>query len=150
AAALADLAAYARALGALHAWSRDRPAGFAAMRARHAPGAALAPAWLGALGRGREDFLGAAAALGLSTGGVEDEIKTISTMTNGVAYPGLVHGDACPDNVRLRGGTCLIFDFEHSGWGTVTLDAAYLLAPFPSCWCFGRLPAGAAAAAPGA
>ena len=147
AAALADLAAYARALGALHAWSRDRPAGFAAMRARHAPGAALEPAWLRAVGRGREDFLGAAAALGLSTGGVEDEIKTISTMMNGVAYPGLVHGDACPDNVRLRGGDCLIFDFESSGWGPVTLDAAYLLAPFPSCWCFGRLAAGAAAAA---
>jgi Ser/Thr protein kinase RdoA (MazF antagonist) len=36
-------------------------------------------------------------------------------MTNGVAYPGLVHGDACPDNVRMRGGECLIFDFESSG-----------------------------------
>lgn len=146
-AAQADLVAYARALGALHAWSRERPAGFAALRARHAPGAALAPAWLGAVGRGQADFLGVAATLGLGTAGVEDEIKTITNITNGVAFPGLVHGDACPDNVRMRGGECLIFDFESSGWGPVTLDAAYLLAPFPSCWCFGRLPAGAAAAA---
>ncbi len=26
---------------------------------------------------------------------------------------------------------CRIFDFEHSGWGAVVLDASYLLAPFP-------------------
>lgn len=143
----ADLVAYARALGALHAWSRERPAGYAALRARHAPGAALAPAWLGAVGRGQAGFLAVAARLGLPTAGVEDELKTITDITNGVAFPGLVHGDVCPDNVRMRRGECLIFDFESSGWGPVTLDAAYLLAPFPSCWCFGRLPAGAAAPA---
>jgi Ser/Thr protein kinase RdoA (MazF antagonist) len=146
-AAQADLVAYARALGALHAWSRERPAAFAALRARHAPGAALAPAWLGAVGRGQAGFLAVAAGLGLPTAGVEDELKTITDITNGAAFPGLVHGDACPDNVRMLGGECLIFDFESSGWGPVTLDAAYLLAPFPSCWCFGHLPAGAAAAA---
>jgi len=146
-AAQADLVAYARALGALHAWSRERPAGYATLRARHSPEAALGPAWLGAVGRGQAGFLAVAATLGLGTAGVEDEIKTITNITNGAAFPGLVHGDACPDNVRVRGGECLIFDFESSGWGPVTLDAAYLLAPFPSCWCFGRLPAGAAAAA---
>jgi len=145
--AQADLVAYARALGALHAWSRERPAAFAALRARHAPGAALEPAWLGAVGRGQAGFLAVAAGLGLPTAGVEDELKTITDITNGAAFPGLVHGDACPDNVRMVGGECLIFDFESSGWGPVTLDAAYLLAPFPICWCFGRLPAGAAAAA---
>ena len=31
--------------------------------------------------------------------------------------------------------------------GAVVLDASYLLAPFPSCWCFGRLPASVAAPA---
>ena len=35
----------------------------------------------------------------------------------------------------------------HSGWGAVALDASYLLAPFPSCWCFGRLPASVTAPA---
>jgi Ser/Thr protein kinase RdoA (MazF antagonist) len=44
------------------------------------------------------------------------------------------------DLTRLRGGKCRIFDFETSGWGPVVLDAAYLVAPFPSCWCFGALP----------
>jgi aminoglycoside/choline kinase family phosphotransferase len=36
--AQADLAAYARALGALHAWSIGRPGDLAALRARYAPG----------------------------------------------------------------------------------------------------------------
>ena len=143
----ADLVAYARALGAMHAWSRDRGAAFAALRARHAPREPLEPAWLGAVGRGQAGFLAVAAGLGLPTAGVEDEIQAITDITNGMAYPGLLHGDACPDNMRLRGGECLIFDFESSGWGPVALDAAYLLAPFPSCWCFGRLPAGTAASA---
>ena len=39
-------------------------------------------------------------------------------------YRGLVHGDACPDNVRFLDGRCRIFDFEHSGWGAVALDAS--------------------------
>jgi hypothetical protein len=34
-----------------------------------------------------------------------------------------------------------------AGWGSVVLDAAYLLAPFPSCWCFADLPAEVAAPA---
>jgi hypothetical protein len=62
-------------------------------------------------------------------------------------YTGLVHSDACPDNTHITGGDCRIFDFETSGWGPVALDAAYLLAPFPSCWCFASLPAEAAAPA---
>jgi Ser/Thr protein kinase RdoA (MazF antagonist) len=145
----ADLIAYARALGSLHAWSRSRGAALAALRARYAPGAALEPAWMGAIERGREAFLGVAAALGLATDGAGDEISGLGALMSGSGpggsgYLGLVHGDACPDNVRLTGGDCLIFDFETSGWGPVVLDAAYLLAPFPSCWCFGALPAAVA------
>jgi Ser/Thr protein kinase RdoA (MazF antagonist) len=168
--AQAGLIAYARALGRLHAWSASRGAELAALRARYAPGAALEPAWMGAIERGREAFLGVAAGLGLATDGVGDEISGLGALMSGSGsvgsgsggsrsvgsgsvgsglggsglggsgYLGLVHGDACPDNVRLTGGDCLIFDFETSGWGPVVLDVAYLLAPFPSCWCFGAVP----------
>jgi len=153
--AQAGLIAYARALGRLHAWSASRGAELAALRARYAPGAALEPAWTGAIERGREAFLGVAAGLGLATDGVGDEIAGLGALMSGsgpggsgpagsglggAGYLGLVHGDACPDNVRLAGGECLIFDFETSGWGPVVLDVAYLLAPFPSCWCFGAVP----------
>ena len=133
----ADLVSYAGALGSVHAWSMGRPGD---------PRLAVPP-WPGVAARGADAFLGAAASLGLAATGAATEIGQLSAMLNETGYQGLVHGDACPDNVRLAGGRCRIFDFEHSGWGPVALDASYLLAPFPTCWCFGRLPAGVAAPA---
>jgi Phosphotransferase enzyme family len=97
--------------------------------------------------RGKDAFLGAAVSLGLAAVTAGTEIGQLSLLLNETGYHGLVHGDACPDNVRFLDGRCRIFDFEHSGWGAVVLDASYLLAPFPSCWCFGRLPASVAAPA---
>ncbi len=38
-------------------------------------------------------------------------------MLNGTSYLGLVHGDACPDNVRLIDGACRIVHSEAWGWG---------------------------------
>jgi Ser/Thr protein kinase RdoA (MazF antagonist) len=145
--AQADLVSYAEALGAMHAWSIGRPGELADLRARYAPQVPLGPAWLGAVGRGREAFLEAVAALGLAVDGTGAEIDELVFLLNGTGYVGLVHGDACPDNMRFRADGCRIFDFETSGWGPVVLDAAYLLAPFPSCWCFARLPAEVAAPA---
>jgi Ser/Thr protein kinase RdoA (MazF antagonist) len=145
--AQADLAAYTRALGALHAWSIGRPGDLASLRARYAPGAPAAPAWLGATESGRDALLDVATRLGAPTGGVAAEISEMTAMLTGTRYAGLVHGDACPDNVHLADGVCRIFDFETSGWGAVAQDAAYLLAPFPSCWCFASLPAEVAAPA---
>jgi Ser/Thr protein kinase RdoA (MazF antagonist) len=133
----ADLVSYAEALGAMHAWSMRRP--------QH-PGLGTPP-WPGAVARGKDAFLGAAVSLGLAAAGAGTEIDQLSAMLNDTGYRGLVHGDICPDNVRFLDGRCRIFDFEHSGWGAVALDASYLLAPFPSCWCFGRLPASVAAPA---
>jgi len=133
----ADLVSYAEALGSVHAWSMRRPSD---------PRLGTPP-WPGAVARGKDAFLGAAVSLGLATAGARTEIDHLSLMLTETGYHGLVHGDPCPDNVRFAGGRCRIFDFEHSGWGPVALDASYLLAPFPSCWCFGRLPAPVAAPA---
>ena len=134
----ADLVSYAEALGSMHAWSMRRPGSPAGLRD---------PAWLGVVARGKEAFLGAAAALGLAAAEAGTEIDELLLILNRTGYQGLVHGDACPDNVRFTGGSCRIFDFETAGWGPVVLDASYLLAPFPSCWCFGRLNASATAPA---
>ena len=137
----AELIAYAEALGSLHAWSmghRDEAAG---LRARHGPGDDAGPRWRDAVQRGKAPFLAAAATLGVASDGVAAEIDQVHRMIIGTSYLGLVHGDPCPDNVRLIDGTCRIVDFETAGWGPVAYDAAYLLAPFPSCWCFARLPA---------
>lgn len=145
--AQADLIAYARALGSLHAWSTGRPGELAELRARYAPGSAARPRWLRAIDAGKEAFLGSAAALGLPVDGARDETDQLGAMLNATGCLGLVHGDACPDNVRIVDGGCRLFDFETSGWGPVAFDAAHLLAPFPTCWCFARLPAEVAAPA---
>jgi aminoglycoside phosphotransferase (APT) family kinase protein len=132
----ADLVSYAEALGAMHAWSMREP--------RSGLGA---PPWPDAVVRGQDAFLDAAASLGLATADAGTDIDQLFSILNDTGYHGLVHGDACPDNVRFGDGRCRIFDFEHSGWGAVALDASYLIAPFPSCWCFGRLPGSVAAPA---
>ncbi len=133
----ADLVSYAEALGSMHAWSLGRP---------RDPRLGTPP-WPHDVARGKDAFLGAAASLGLAAVAAGTEIDQLSLMLNETGYHGLVHGDVCPDNVRFLDGRCRIFDFEHSGWGAVVLDASYLLAPFPTCWCFGRLPASVAAPA---
>ena len=137
----AELIAYARALGSLHAWSMGHTGEAAGPRAHHGPGDEAGPRWRDAVQRGKEPFLAAAATLGIASDGVAGEIDQVHRMIIGTSYLGLVHGDPCPDNVRLIDGTCRILDFEYAGWGPVAYDAAYLLAPFPSCWCFARLPA---------
>lgn len=144
--AAADLVVYAQSLGVMHAWSSGRGPEFAALAA-HASlaegGGVPEPQWIGAIARGKEPFLRIAAELGLPVDGVAAEIDTLPALMRGPgdAYTGLVHGDACPDNIQITNGAGRLFDFEVSGWGPVVLDAAYLLAPFPSCWCFAALPA---------
>jgi hypothetical protein len=93
---------------------------------------------------GKEPLLAVAARLGVPNTGAGDEIDSLDVLLRGPGYAGLVHSDPCPDNTHITGGDCRIFDFETSGWGPIAIDAAYLLAPFPSCWCFASLPASAA------
>jgi hypothetical protein len=51
-----------------------------------------------------------------------------------------IHGDPCPDNVFIKDADLLLIDFEMARVGSALLDAIYLLAPFPSCWCANRVP----------
>jgi Ser/Thr protein kinase RdoA (MazF antagonist) len=138
--AQADLVTYAQALASLHVWSRGRPGELAALRDRYAPRAAGRPALMGAVEWGKAPVLAVATSLGLSVDGVAGEIDQLGPVLDGPGHLGLVHGDACPDNVGFIDGRCRIFDFETSSWGAAALDAVYLLAPFPSCWCFANLP----------
>ena len=147
--AQADLVSYARAMAAMHAWSVSRPGEYAEIRARHAPsaGSSVDPDWIAATAKGKERFLALLAQLGLPTAGVSEEIASLGALMGGSGYVGFVHSDLCPDNTHIAGGNCRLIDFETSGWGPIALDVAYLLAPFPSCWCFATLPSQAAAPA---
>jgi hypothetical protein len=142
----ADLMGYARAIAAMHAWSVGRSREYGQIRGRLAgsAGAGTEPDWMDAITRSKEPFLAMAAQLGLATNGVDQEIDSLGALMAGTDYVGLVHSDLCPDNTHIADGSCRIIDFETSGWGPIALDVAYLLAPFPSCWCFASLPAEAA------
>jgi Ser/Thr protein kinase RdoA (MazF antagonist) len=138
--AMTDLISYATALGSLHAWSVGRADEFERARARYSPSADPRPWWVERIDSKRALFLRIAADLGAATDGMDAEIDEVVRILRGERYRSFVHGDMCPDNVRLSGGGTRIFDFEASSTGSPALDAAYLLAPFPSCWCFASVP----------
>ena len=143
--AQADLVSYARAMGTMHAWSVSRSREYAEIRAsRGQDGSAMDPDWLPAITRGKAPLLAVSAQLGLPTAGAEAEIDSLRALMGSSGHIGLVHSDLCPDNTHIVDGNCRLIDFETSGWGPIALDAAYLLAPFPSCWCFASLPSEAA------
>jgi Phosphotransferase enzyme family len=94
-------------------------------------------------------FLSLAGDLGAGMAGLATELLVMRERLFSGRLVALIHGDPCPDNVRVIDGRCTIFDFEMAGLGSLALDAAYLQAPFPSCWCFGLLPPDIAQAATG-
>ncbi|MFL6111860.1 MAG: hypothetical protein ACJ786_10970 [Catenulispora sp.] len=55
-------------------------------------------------------------------------------------FPIFSPGDICPDNNLLTADGLRPIDFEHSGFHSVFLDAAYARMPFSTCWCVFRLP----------
>jgi Ser/Thr protein kinase RdoA (MazF antagonist) len=142
-AAEAALVSYAQALAAIHAWGIGRAEEFGEIRARRAQGITPGPHWMDFIEEGKDALLKTAADLDL--GALADdaapEFDALAPCLNDPRFTALVHSDACPDNTQITDGTCRIFDFETSGWGPVAIDAAYLLLPFPSCWCFAQLPA---------
>ena len=85
--------------------------------------------------------------LGARAAGLAAELAVMQERLFSGRFVGLVHGDPCPDNVRVVDGRCVLFDFEMAGLGAIVLDAAYRKAPFPSCSCFGLLPGDVADAA---
>ena len=72
---------------------------------------------------------------------MDADLDTVATaIAEPGTYRGIVHGDPCPDNVRLVDDRLRVYDFEYASIGHVLLDAAYLSVPFPTCWCVASLP----------
>jgi Ser/Thr protein kinase RdoA (MazF antagonist) len=133
-AACEDVLAWARTMAAMHAGTLGTADGFDAARRRRGLPVDRVPWWLARL----EVAAGAFATLAPASR-VTADIARIRAVLTGV-HVGLVHGDPCPDNVLISEAGCHLIDFEQASMASVALDFAYLLAPFPSCWCFGRLP----------
>lgn len=144
--ARAGVVALAAALGRMHAATLGRAGVLAAARARRGL-VPEAPGWWPArLAEARPWCRAEAHSLGLPVAAVDAELDRVGEAVTG-SYVGLVHGDPCPDNALLAPGGPRLVDFERASACSVALDAGYLLAPFPSCWCFGRLPAAVTAEA---
>ncbi len=140
------LFAYARSLGRLHAATMGREAEW--MRRRATLGGAEQEReregvrWL------RENvapFQAQCEALGvtLAAGFGAEAAQVVSTLDAPGPFLAFTPGDTCPDNHRFVADDALcFFDFEFGGFRHALLDAAYLRAPFPTCWCVSRLPPG--------
>jgi hypothetical protein len=126
---------FARALATMHAATLGHEKSF---------GAELRTPWVDWIEVAVADLLATAESLGLPVDGVADECTAVmAELGDPGPWRTFVHGDPCPDNTRIEEGTgrFRIFDFEHSAYGHALTDASYVIAPFPTCWCVGRVPA---------
>ncbi|MDQ3107898.1 MAG: aminoglycoside phosphotransferase family protein [Actinomycetota bacterium] len=138
----ADLIAYARSLAAVHKWSIDQEHRFRALRLRVGLPVDGRVRWTALAAAGVPGLRAVAIELGVDVpASFDDECGVVVEHLGGDGgWRGLVHGDPCPDNVRFTTDGVRIFDLEHAGYGSVVLDASYLIAPFPTCWCIGHIP----------
>jgi hypothetical protein len=84
--------------------------------------------------------------------GIAPRASALAQLRNAAAAfgPGghaLTPADACPDNNVATPSGLVLLDFEQATMRHVAWDAAYLVLPWPSCWCSWDLPAEAADAA---
>lgn len=128
----------ARGLASIHAYTGTREEEYRAITADfNAP--RLRRSWLERAHGERDAFLRVVGDL-VDASGVDEEVTVALERLETSRLRGLVHGDLCPDNVRITDDGLRLFDFEASTFGPIAIDVAYLLAPFPSCWCFAELP----------
>jgi hypothetical protein len=74
------------------------------------------------------------------------ELRSADLALSRPAYA-LTPADACPDNNVATPSGLVLLDFEQATVRHVAWDAAYLVVPWPSCWCSWALPAEVANAA---
>jgi hypothetical protein len=141
----AALFAYARSLGELHAATQHQDARWLELRQKLGGTAALR-----AISDSWQKDVSAFSALcerhevGLPTGFDLEMARIGNILEQPGKYLVFSPTDCCPDNHYLRGERVIFFDCEGATTRHALLDVAYLLAPFPTCWCTSRLPAGLA------
>jgi hypothetical protein len=135
---------YARTIGRMHAATVRRQAEYDAVRQSFS-GSASRPEASGAKWL-RENLTTIVATMGdigveVADGFLSEAESIAELIDNPGSFLAFSAADMCPDNQRLVGAhSMLVFDFEFAGFHHALLDAAYLLVPWPSCWCANRIP----------
>jgi len=148
AAAAGALVRWARALAALHGATRGLRGEFESQLAARAGDLPVAVSPLRAdLASAGELLDRHCAALGVATPpGTADQLRELAErVTSGPTA--LSPHDTCPDNCVAVGDELALVDFEGAQWRNVAWDLAYLVVPWPTCWCCWRLAEPAADAA---
>lgn len=152
-AAADGVAAWGTAIGRLHRATRGMSAGFdaalagqAARVGRPTPAADPTPAVLADAATSLAEQL---PALGVQADPAAlDELRGIDDLLGGGAGARtLTPSDACPDNNAFTADGLVLLDYESAQWRHVAWDAAYLLTPWPSCWCSWQVPSAVSATA---
>ncbi|WP_189171514.1 hypothetical protein [Pilimelia anulata] len=149
AAAGAAVLDWARALADLHAAGLGARAAYAAAH-RARGGAAEVPltSLAGRVPAAIADLAAACAPLGVDVpDALAGAFRAEAARLDRPGAAALSPGDVCPDNNVVTPDGVRLVDFEHAEWRHVAWDAAYLLVPWPTCWCAWRLPDALAAAA---
>lgn len=69
------------------------------------------------------------------------ELRELGSRLSGAGPAAMTPADACPDNNVYTADGLVLIDFEGAQWRHLAWDIAYLVVPWPSCWCSWQLPA---------
>jgi hypothetical protein len=138
---------WARALGRLHATTRNRENDFAALLRRLGVTRTSDPI----AEHGRAAVTGLPALLEIELGVTSPadavaQVRQAAEMLDGRLYRAFSPADLAPDNAVVAGKTVRFIDFEGGGFRTALLDTAQLRAPLPSSGAALRFPPGMAEA----
>lgn len=148
-AATTSLLAWAEALAHLHdAGTEARRTDFAARLCRGGGGRSASRVLASDFTTAADRYAALLRPLGLSGHGEAlEQLRVLPARLGGEQDEVLSPADACPDNAIVTADGVRLVDFEHAELRHPAWDVAYLLAPWPSCWCAWRLPGEVAAAA---
>lgn len=136
------LFAYARSLGEMHAATRGQERRWADLLeekgARNDNNGPIATPWRSAA----QDIRVFCEEIGMNIpAALETDVAEIfEKIDRNSEYLAFTPADCCPENHFLRGDRVVFFDCEFAGMRHALLDAAYVLAPFPTCSCCAALP----------
>ncbi len=96
------------------------------------------PAWTPPGPQDAAGFLRLARGLGVAVPqDAPDELDHLLGRLARTRRSSLLHGDPCPDNVRLTASGVRFIDLEQAALGPGLTELAYLRMAFPTCWCAG-------------